>query len=353
MILVIILLALGACKKDDTAKSKSKPGAADDTQPVMVETLSLRSLDEYVYLSGKLEGIVDITMNSETSGRILDVSKSLGDKVAKGERLGRVENDVIRMRLEQAEAGLLSAKTAYDNAQKNAEFAENSFKRKLISEMEYNSMQAALKGAKAAWDGAKAGVESARIAYENSYFAAPEAGVITHLYITKGQVIGMGQPVAGITDASRLLLKSGVGESQIGKLKAGQSVVISHSQWQDVSARVRSVGIRPAPGSATYPVEIELSNPGKLMPGMVVKAGILTNRYQNILYTAITNLVKQFDRNYVYIVSAEGKAERRNVELGMVIGENVVLRSGVEPGESIVISGSENLEDGVAVKIRQ
>ncbi|MDZ4121407.1 MAG: efflux RND transporter periplasmic adaptor subunit [Candidatus Cloacimonadaceae bacterium] len=352
LIPIIAMLLMASCKSKDA--SGGKPMRSEDTQPVMVEELNLRPIDEFILVSGKLEGIVNITMNSETSGRILELNKKLGDRVQKGERIGRVENEVLKIRLAQAEAALLSAQVGLDNATRNASYAEETFRRKLISEVEYNSVRSALKGAQAGFDGAKAGVEASRTAYNNSYLMAPESGTISNLMVSVGQVINPNQAVAQITDARVLLLKTGVGESQIAKIRQGQSVEISYPGLQEsLSAVVRGFGISPMPGSATYPVEIELRNKGNLMPGMVVSAKILSNRLSNMLYTTLTNIVREFDKSYLYVVESDTIAVRRPVQLGNVIGENVILLSGVEPGEKIVVSGSENLEDGIKVRIRK
>ncbi len=353
LILLVVLLALASCNKK-TETPGGKRGAADDLQPVMIEELKPRTLDEYVLVSGKLEGIVNITMNSETSGRILELYKKLGDNVSKGERLGRVENEVYRIRLQQAEAALLSAQAGFENAQRNANYAEASKRSNLISDAELSSVISALKGAQAGLDGAKASVEASRMAYESSYLSAPEAGTISFLNVSTGQLINPGQPVATIIDASTLILKTGVGETQIGKIRKGQRVQISYPGSEEpIMASVRAYGISPMQGSATYPIEIELKNNGKLLPGMVVSARILSNSYQNMLYTTLTNIITEFGRTYIYVVEDENIVKRKEVALGMVIGENVVLRAGVEIGEKIVTSGAENLEDGIKVQIRK
>ncbi|PKN80389.1 MAG: hypothetical protein CVU48_02200 [Candidatus Cloacimonetes bacterium HGW-Cloacimonetes-1] len=352
LISMIIVLALTACGKKAAPKA-AKPGG-EDTQPVMIEALNSRSLDEYITVSGKLEGLTEVTMSSETSGRIMNLYKKLGDSVSKGERIGAVDNDIYRIRLDQAEAGLLSAQSAYDNATKNFSYAEQSRKRNLISEAEYNNALSGIKGAKAGLDGAKAGLEAAKKAMENSYLAAPESGMISNLLVSSGQYINPGQPIAMITDAKTLIMKSGVGESQITKLKRGQPAIVTYSGiTEPFKGSLRGFGISPLPNSATYPLEIEIRNNGKLLPGMVVSAQILSKRHTDLLFTQITNIVKEFDKNYVYIINDKGTAERRLVVLGNIIGENVVLLSGVEIGENIVVSGTENLEDGTKVQIRQ
>ncbi len=348
----LTLLALVSCKPKEAGNRKAS--RADDVQPVILEELSLRPIDEYIMVSGKVEGIVNISMSSETSGRILELNKKLGDRIEKGERLGRVDNDVFKIRVQQSEAALQSAQSAFENARQNASFAEESYRRKLISELEYNSILSALKGAQAGLDGAKANLESARTAYNNTYLVAPEAGNISNLFVSLGQVINPNQAVAQITDASTLILKTGVGETQIAKLKKGQLVEISYpGMSKSLMAVVRGFGISPLPGSATYPIEIELKNKDNLMPGMVVSARILSNRLENKLFTTITNISREFDRSYVFIMGEDNTVTKREVQLGQVIGENVMILSGVVSGDRIVISGTENLEDGMKVQIRQ
>ncbi len=350
-LLILAMFTISACNRGGPPSGRP---IQDDRQAVMVEELMLRPLDEYINVSGKLEGITSVVMSSETSGRILQLNKRLGDRVAKGERLGRVENEVFRIRLEQAEAALTSAQTALENAQKNLNYAEASRARNLISEAEYNSIFSGFKAARAGFDGAKAAQEQARLAYDNSFLTAPEAGFIANLNVSVGQYINPGQPIATITDARTLILKTGVGESQIGKLKTGQNAEITYqNSAQTFKGRVRGFGISPLAGTSTYPVEIEIVQPGTLLPGMVVSARILTTRYEDLLYTPITNIVKEYDRNYIFVIVDGDRAVKREVVLGRSIGANVELLSGAEAGDRIVTTGAENLEDGSLVTIRQ
>ena len=347
---LMILILVSACNRG----GKPGPKAANTTQPVMVEELELRSLSDFITVSGKLEGITNIVMSAESAGRVLQLYKRLGDRVAQGERIGRLDNEVSQIRVEQAQAALASAQASFDNAQRNLNYAEQSRQRNLISEAEYNTALSAFTGARAGLEGARAGLEQARSGLSGSYLTAPESGTISNLNVAVGQFLAAGQPVATITNASRLILKTGVGESQIAKLRVGQTAVISMvGSSEQYQGRIRGFGISPLQGSSNYPLEIEISSPRNLMPGMVVSARILTDTYNNLLYTDITNVVREYDKTYIYVVTPETKAEKRPVTLGNVIGEFVVIANGAEPGERIVTSGAENLEEGSLVEIRQ
>lgn len=350
---LLLILSLGACGKKETG-AKPRGSRNDDRQAVMVEELALRDVDEYIRVSGKVEGITDIVMSSESAGRVLALYKKLGDSVKQGERLGMVENEVLRIRLQQAETAYSAAESSLENVQRNLDYATSSRAQNLISEAEYSTALSAFRNAKAGFDGAQAGLESARVAYNNSYLLAPEKGRISQVHVSLGQYIAPGAPVVSITDASTLVLKTGVGESQIGKIKVGQTATISH-QGQEYSAKVRGLGIRPMLASSNYPVELSISGGGGILPGMVISAKIKVNTYRNLLYTEIANIENQYDKNYLYVVREEGDkviADKHEVTLGKSISEFVELTDGVEVGGRIVISGSENLEDGSAVNIR-
>ena len=348
---IMLILSFTACKKGK-ATADNKP-AKDDKQSVIVEVLEKRTLDEYITVSGKLEGSTDVTMTSETAGRVLQLYKKLGDKVTKGERIGKVDNDVYQIRLDQALAAKLSAEAAFENAQLNLTGSENLFKSKTISQAEYNNAISAFKGAKAGLDGAKAGVESAQKALDNSFLVAPEGGIISSLMVGAGQYLNPGTPVAYITDNKVLLIKTGVGESQIGKIKQGQIAdITAPGKDKPVKGFIKGFGLRPLATSASYPIEIQLNSPEGLLPGMVVTARILSGRYSNQLYTSINNIIKEYDRNYVFVVDSSNKALRKEVKLGKAIGENVLILSGVSIGDKIVTSGMENLEDNTDVQIR-
>ncbi len=347
---LILLLALTACGK----RGKDAPDTAEDIQPVTVEELSLKELDDFITVSGKLEGADTFTMSSEASGLVLQVSKKLGDRVSKGESLGRMDNQAYVDRLAQAEAGLASAEANLRTATQNKNFAKNALDQKLISQAEYNNAVSAYNGAMAARDGAKAGVEQARAARNGSLLLAPASGVISSLNVASGQFVAAGMPVATIVSEGRLILKTGVGESQISRLQKGQSAEISYPGLANpLSGKVRGFGISPLPNSATYPVEIEISGSQGLLPGMVVTAKILTDRYSDLLYSSLTYFSNEFGRSYAYVVDAQNIAHKREVKLGRVIGEHVLIESGVGPGDKIVTSGAENLEEGSKVEIRK
>jgi len=350
-----LILLLSACGRSGDAQAGGSRQSAQG-QAVMVSRLEPMDLNEYVRVSGRLEGITDFTMSAESSGLVLGLYKKLGDQVMIGERIGQLENEILESRLASAQAALVSAEANLSIANDNYFFALAASDRGLISDAEFKAADTARAAAESAHLSAMANAQSAGTAYENSYLLAPRAGTISQLFVSEGQLVNMGSPVASITDASTLILKTGVGESQIGKLRKGQSATISHD-GKSYSAKVRGFGIRPLPNSASYPVELELSGESGLIPGMVISAQIRTNTYRGIVATQVTNLVREYDKDFIFVVEEDDEgnavASRRELVLGRSISGYREILAGVEQGELIVVSGAENLEDGSPVSIRQ
>jgi RND family efflux transporter MFP subunit len=302
-----------------------------------------------------VEGITDITMSSETSGRITRLFVKLGDKVTRGQKIGEVDNAVLKIRLDSALAAEKSAEVNLANADMALQAGTRLLATQTISQAEYNQNLLAYRSAKASLDAAKANSEAARKAVENSELAAAATGIIADLPISVGETINPGQMIASIVDASSLVIKTGIGESSIRSIRKGLPVIVTYPGLADsLHGIVSAYGIKPLPNSATYPLEISVPNPNlELVPGMVVSASILTKVHHQVLYTSINNIIKEYDRNYVFIVSPNSQAEKREIRLGEMIGPNVIISGGVQAGEMLITGGLENLEPGMKVIVKE
>jgi len=347
--LIFILSACGRKSRDQGESNTIRK------VPVIVEEIKPRDLKEYIQLTGKLEGWTDIVMSSETNGKILELNKKLGDWVEKGEEIGRVDNLDYEIRLEQSKAALMAAEASLETAQMQMESSEKLYQQDKISKVEYSQAKSNLKNAQAALNGTQASLEQAQKAYDNSRFVAPVSGYIADLPIKVGEMLTAGVPICSIVDSKKLKIKTGVGESNIRKLKAGQKVNITYGNPDEIYiGNVSGIGIRPLRNTALYPVEIELDNPGnKLLPGMAVEARILANIYKNVFYTSLNNILQEYDNRYIFVIDEENIAHKKEVKLGYEVDEKVIILEGLLSGELLVVEGMDSLEEGALVEIRQ
>ena len=357
LILVAIMLVLSACSKSEPADEKTTQKTKqqqDKAFTVMVEKVEPQNLEEYINFTGKLEGITDITLSSQTHGEVVEIYKKLGDWVKKDESIGRINNAGHQNQLDQAKAFLLAAEATFEVAEMQMKASERLFKEQNISEAEYVQATSSFKSAKAGLDGAKANLENAQQNLDNSQFTAPVSGYIADMNLEIGQTISTGMQVCTIVDSRQLVIKTGIGESGIKYVKKGQQVEIYHdSHPETFKGIITGVGIKPVNGATNYPVEIVLDNPeGKLFAGMVIEGRIRSNIHENVIYTSLNNIVQEYDQKFVFIIE-DNMARQRKITIGKKVGENVIITSGIKNGELLVIEGMENLEDGSSVEIRK
>ena len=355
--LITIMLILPACCKGEPADEKSggrSKQQQDKAFSVMVEKVAPRNLEEYINFTGKLEGITDITLSSQTHGEVKEIFKKLGDWVKKEESIGRIDNASHKNQLDQAKAFLVAAEATFEVAEMQMQASEKLYKEQNISEAEYVQATSSFKSAKAGLDGAKAILENAQQNLDNSQFTAPVSGYIADMNLEVGQTITTGMQVCTIVDSRQLVIKTGIGESGIAHVRKGQQVEIHHdSHPETFTGTITGVGIKPINKANNYPVEIIMDNPdGKLYAGMVIEGRIQSNIHENVIYTSLNNIVQKYDQKYVFIIE-DNIAMYRKVTIGKKVGENVIITKGIEKGELLVIEGMENLEDGSSVEIRK
>lgn len=352
LIILVLSISLISCTK------KKKPGidvggkTKEKEVIVMVQKMKLQDLDKYVNIIGKLDGITDVDLSCETNGKVVEIYKNLGDWVNKGDAIGRVDNDDAKNMLLQAQAALLAVEANLETANMNMTASQKLHDENIISESEFLQAKSSLKNAQARYNGALASAESARKNLDNSQFTAPVSGYITELKLEVGEMVSQGMKIAGIVNSKKLKIKSGISESDISFVQKNDPVKIIHNNKQYVG-KVSGIGIRPITGGNNYPIEIVMNNPNnELYPGMVIEGRIFSQTYKNILYTSIENLREKYDKNFVYVINSENRAEIRIVTLGEKVENNIIITSGLKAGDKLVIDGIDSLSDGTLVDAR-
>jgi len=355
IVLVVLPLLLTSCMRGKNRGQGGYPGAAQKTEKaiiVMVQDMQLRDLDKYIRVTGKLEGINDVDLSSEVSGKVVEIHKNLGDWVNKGEAIGRIDNSDSKNQLAQANAQLMATEASLEMANLSLTASTKLYEKEKISENEFLQAKSSQKSAQASYNGALASAESMKKMYDNTQFTAPVSGYIAELNLEVGEMVSQGKIVAGIVNTKKVLVKTGISGSDIPYVKKGNSVKVDVNGIEHEGV-VTGVGIRPENGGNNYPVEIKLDNKeSKLYPGMVVECQIFSNTFENVLYTSIENLREKYDQTFGYVVNSENRSEPRNVVLGEKVGNNIIIKSGLEIGDKLVIDGIDTLSEGSLVDAR-
>jgi len=347
---VLVLLITTGCGRPSPSTENLQEGN-EITVPVIVEEIIKRDLAEYINITGKLKGISEVTFYSETSGRVLNIYKTLGDWIEKNENFGVLDNQVFRIRYDQAVASLASVQAALEKASLNHDTANKLFDRESISRVEYQQSLFAYQAAVAQRDGAKANLESAQRSYENSRLVAPATGYISSINISEGETLSPNTPIATIVNDSQLILATGISERHIRNVDKDQNVIIDY-RGKEYSGVIRGVGVKPLPNSSSYPVEIVLDNKEReLMSGNIVNARIQSNLFEDVIFIESANIRTQLDKSYVYIVDDNSLAIKVIISKGKQVDNYTIVTDGISTGDLLITEGIDSVQDGTPVNL--
>jgi RND family efflux transporter MFP subunit len=195
----------------------------------------------------------------------------------------------------------------------------------------------------------------AQLRVRNATITAPISGVITHRYVERGQLVNTSTRAFAVADVSRLEVDVGVPERDAARVRAGQTARI-RIEGLGASVQGRVARVRPVvdPGSGTVQVTVEV-NPqqaGGLRAGQFVNVDIITETLDRRIALPRTAVLVDGAAPRVFVVEG-GRAAEREVSLGTSQGDQVEIRSGVTPGDTVVVVGQDNLRAGLPVRLME
>ncbi len=352
--LAISLSTFSSCKDGHSEEMNSSIKVEkENIHSVKTAKVEKRDIESYISFNSKLKGFTEITVSSEVSGKIIKVSKSLGDFVKKGETICAVDNIEYEISLKQAEAKVMASEAAYEASKITMESSEKLYKSNNLSKLSYINDKSKLKTNKANLNGAKAELERSKKNYENSKFRSPVSGVITELFVNEGEYISQGKQVAFIVDAKKLKIEVGVGETEIVSIKKGQEVIIDYTPLNiSKIGKITGKGIRPSGLTEKYPIEIVLDNKdGKLYSGMVIEGKIKKEVFKDVISIPIDYVIKEYDKYYSYVLQENKTVTKQEIKPYLKIDRDYIISSGLNEGDEIIVEGIAKLSDGARVNV--
>ena len=316
---------------------------------VSAESVRPGSVERLLTTTGTVRARREATIVVETAGklRILPNPKTgerfaVGDEVKRGQVIGAVDPQELRTSSRSAarRQALAAAEAEY---RRNLKMYEEG----LISELqlaEYETREA----------NAKADYENALLQEGKGRIESPMAGVLTEVLTAADDAYAStGTVLAKVMDFDSVFVDLDLGTGEALEVEPGQSVrVRSYSSPLTFEGRVLRIAPAIDPTSRTFRVEVLVDNPERrLRPGMFVRAEIVLERADEVLVVPTDAVVNRGGKWVVFVVEAQ-RAKIREIEPGLVSDELVEIKEGLNPGEKVVITGQDTLQDGARVLVR-
>jgi membrane fusion protein, multidrug efflux system len=324
--------------KQTLAENAKLTQERNTTIPVITGKVGTAMMQGDFKVIGNFAPYQQVAVMSEASGKIIQLNFDNGSAVQAGATLAAIDNDLLKIQLETTKTNLAKA--------------ENDFKRLKNLLGEGGVTQQQIDDAKLGIDNLHSQIKSIEKQISMSYVKAPISGVVSNKMVEKGSLVAPAMKLADITNISRLKMQVYLTESQVVTVKKGQrlSMNIDLFPGKKFEGTVSFIDVNADP-TRRYLVEIEVNNPNNtLKAGMTGTVSFEGGAGQEVLAIPREAVVGSLQEAKVYVVD-NGKAILRSIETGNIFGDYVQVRSGLTAGETIVVSGQINLEDGMDIQI--
>jgi RND family efflux transporter MFP subunit len=338
--------------------SKEKKIAVDNSPAIKitVSKIAVNNSSQFLSVSGKIQASNSVDLSTRIMGYVKKVHVNVGDKVRKGQLLVSINNTDLQAKKGQVNAGIMQAKTAFNNADKNYKRFKNLFESRSVTQKEMDDMTANYQIAKAGLESANQMKNEINAQFAYSNITAPFTGVITSKNIEVGNMASPGMPLISIETPKDFEVITMVPETEISKIKNGITVnVLIKSLDKTIKGKVTEVSTSAKNTGGQYLVKLDLEKTDvHILSGMFTTVQFPVERNVKSELVLIPNevIVKNGQLSGIYTVSSSNTALLRWLRLGRTYGNQVEVLSGLNADESYIVSAEGKLFNGVKVSVQ-
>ncbi|AVS72804.1 efflux RND transporter periplasmic adaptor subunit [Paracidovorax cattleyae] len=323
----------------------------DSPRAVKLETIGLAGQSQARFVASVRQE-QRASLAFEAGGRVAAIGVDVGDRVRQGQVLARLDEQPIRLRLQQAEASLRSAAAQRAERLSQLDQQQAMFADGAISQATLTSARVALDTAQAQWEVAGADRALAQRALGQAALRAPFDGSVVARLLQPAADAAAGQAVLQIEGQGRPQATAYLPQDTARTLAPGQEVPAQRAETpRPIVLRVRSVSERlDTAGSVQVLFDIARAA-GPLRSGDSLLLALAGPERPLSVPLAAVLLQPAQGRGAVYLYDPQaGTVRQQAVELGPVEGERVQLAAGVKKGDRVVVAGAAFLADGQKVQ---
>jgi RND family efflux transporter MFP subunit len=311
---------------------------------------------------GNLVGEQTVSVVPKAAGRLEEVFVKLGDAVARGQRLARIEDREIREQVKQAEAAFEVARATIRQREADLKFAETNlqrsrelFERQLLpkqtlddADARYQAAVAQLELSRAQLTQSQARLEELRINLANTVIVSPVNGFVAKRNADPGAYASQNAPVLDLVDISMVRLIANIVEKDMRRVGTGDSANVEVDAFPGETFTGRIARVAPVldPATRTAQIEVEIPNPTKrLKPGMYARVNLTIEQRANALVVPANAVIDREGQRGVFLAN-NNTAAFRQVQVGIEDSARVEILNGLTEKDQVITTGAAALQDG-------
>jgi multidrug efflux system membrane fusion protein len=360
-IVVVAIAGLGTFSAIRVSARGSTPSVAPAATEVDVATVLQKEVKDSQTYSGRLAAVDKVEVRPLVSGTIVSVNLKDGQMVKKGDVLFIIDPRPYQSEVDRAVGQVAAARARVTYTANDWQRAQRLIADNAIAKRDYDEKQNAANEAAANLKTAQATLEAAEINLGYTKISAPISGRVSRAEITLGNVVSAGAGSASLTtivSVSPIYAEFDADEQTylqyIRRVKNEGRVPVdlglADEEGYSRTGVIQSVDNRVDTTSGTIRVRARFDNSdGSLIPGLYARVKVISGDAYSALLINDTAIGTDQDKRYVYVVGSDNQIAYREIKVGDAHGNLRIVKSGIQPGDRIVVSGTQRVRPGVKV----
>ncbi len=360
-----VIAALLATSSVWIAGCGSKPQAQHMGQQVKVMQVIQQDTPLYSEYAGQIAGKDEVKVQSKVSGNVVEKFVEGGQYVEVGQPLYRIDSRQYESAVLAAEATLAQAEATLGNAQTDLYRDQQLLADNAISEQTVTTQEANVNAYQAVADANAAQLRKAQQDLADTVIIAPMSGQLSVDDVAVGTFAAAGSTnLVTIGSSDPVYAQFSLSETEY--LKAVNIQTANNGIQPHVTITLADGTVYPYEGqivqadralkskTGTLTIKALFPNPEHLLlPGMFARVRLSGEMVPNALLVPQRAVQQLLGKSFVMIVGEDGKSAARTVELGDKIGSYYIIKSGIEPGDNVIVEGLSSLKEGMDLIITQ
>ncbi|MCK8490315.1 MULTISPECIES: efflux RND transporter periplasmic adaptor subunit [Spirosoma] len=353
-----IVLASCGGNKNDQQQAPPPPTAVT---AVKVAKGSATYYDEF---PATVTGLVVVDIQPQVAGNITGIFFQDGQRVRKGQKLYTIDPQQYRASYDQAVANLNVQKANLNRAQKDADRYNTLAQQDAVAKQLVDNANASLEATKMQVAAAQASIQQVATNLKYTTIYAPLDGTIGISQVRLGAAVAPGStPLNTISSDDPIAADVQVDESEIPRFLQLQSqktaardstfiLMLPNGSRYPYPGTIRIVDRAVDPQTGTLRIRIAFPNPNKqLKVGLAANVRVKNSTGQPQILIPYQAVTEQMSEYFVWVVGDSSKVTQKKITLGPRINDKVVVRNGINEGETIVTEGTQKVREGAVVKV--
>lgn len=346
-----ILFWLAACGRN------GQP-SGDKPIPVTTQEVQLRSVPMVLEAVGRTEGSKEVEIRARVSGIVEKRLYSEGSFVRAGTPLFLIDRAPYEIALAHAKATTDQAEANNEQARREAERLKGLLANSAVSKRLAEEAQTAYLSSTAQLDAARAAVREAQLNLSYTSVAAPISGVTGRALHSEGSLVTANTDSSLLTTMSQthpVWVRFALSEAEHSDLrKAGEDgssvdLLLANGEKYGARGHLNFASSTVDQNLGTVQLRAEFPNPQlQILPGQFATVHVEAGT-RNVIAVPQSAVLQGDLGRYVWVIDAGGKAAQRAVEVGSWVGQDWIIRNGLNAGDTVILDNLMKLKPGVAV----